>query len=48
VGSSNSSSFGWIASACDRHPLQLSGKPEELWNNDHVRAAYLGGLAAAS
>ncbi len=25
--------------------LLLSGKPEELWNNDHVRAAYLGGLA---
>ena len=28
--------------------LLLSGKPEELWNNDHVRVAYLGGLAAAS
>jgi branched-chain amino acid transport system ATP-binding protein len=27
--------------------LLLSGKPEELWNNDHVRAAYLGGLAAS-
>jgi branched-chain amino acid transport system ATP-binding protein len=28
--------------------LLLSGKPEELWHDDHVRAAYLGGLAAAS
>jgi len=26
--------------------LLLSGKPEDLWHNDHVRAAYLGGLAA--
>jgi branched-chain amino acid transport system ATP-binding protein len=28
--------------------LLLSGKPEELWDNDHVRAAYLGGLAASA
>jgi branched-chain amino acid transport system ATP-binding protein len=28
--------------------LLLSGKPEELWNNDHVRAAYLGGLSASA
>jgi branched-chain amino acid transport system ATP-binding protein len=28
--------------------LLLSGKPEELWDNDHVRAAYLGGLAATA
>jgi len=28
--------------------LLLSGKPEELWNNDHIRAAYLGGLAASA
>jgi branched-chain amino acid transport system ATP-binding protein len=26
--------------------LLLSGKPEDLWHDDHVRAAYLGGLAA--
>jgi branched-chain amino acid transport system ATP-binding protein len=28
--------------------LLVSGKPEELWNNPQVRAAYLGGLAEAS
>jgi branched-chain amino acid transport system ATP-binding protein len=28
--------------------LLLSGKPDELWHNDHVRAAYLGGLAASA
>jgi branched-chain amino acid transport system ATP-binding protein len=26
--------------------LALSGKPEELWRNDDVRDAYLGGRAA--
>jgi branched-chain amino acid transport system ATP-binding protein len=26
--------------------LLVSGKPEELWNNPQVRAAYLGGIAA--
>ena len=26
--------------------LALSGKPEELWRNDDVRDAYLGGKAA--
>jgi branched-chain amino acid transport system ATP-binding protein len=26
--------------------LLVSGKPEELWNDSQVRAAYLGGLAA--
>jgi branched-chain amino acid transport system ATP-binding protein len=28
--------------------LLLSGKPAELWDNAHVRAAYLGGLAASA
>ena len=28
--------------------LLLSGKPEDLWHNDHVRAAYLGGLAVSA
>ena len=28
--------------------LVLSGKPDELWNNDAVRAAYLGGAAAVA
>ena len=28
--------------------LLVSGKPDELWNNDQVRAAYLGGLAASA
>jgi branched-chain amino acid transport system ATP-binding protein len=28
--------------------LLVAGKPEELWSNPQVRAAYLGGLAAAS
>jgi branched-chain amino acid transport system ATP-binding protein len=28
--------------------LLVSGKPDELWNNPQVRAAYLGGLAEAS
>ena len=28
--------------------LVLSGKPDELWNNDAVRAAYLGGPAAVA
>jgi branched-chain amino acid transport system ATP-binding protein len=28
--------------------LLLSGKPDELWHNDHVRAAYLGGLAVSA
>jgi branched-chain amino acid transport system ATP-binding protein len=28
--------------------LLLSGKPEDLWHNDHVRAAYLGGLAESA
>ena len=28
--------------------LLVSGKPDELWNNPQVRAAYLGELAAAS
>ena len=28
--------------------LVLSGKPDELWNNDAVRAAYLGGTAASA
>ena len=28
--------------------LLISGKPEELWNNDQVRTAYLGGLAASA
>jgi branched-chain amino acid transport system ATP-binding protein len=27
--------------------LLVSGKPEALWNDPQVRAAYLGGLAAA-
>ena len=27
--------------------LLVSGKPDELWNNPQVRAAYLGGLAEA-
>ncbi len=27
--------------------LLVSGKPDELWNNPQVRAAYLGGLSAA-
>lgn len=28
--------------------LLVSGKPDELWNNDQVRAAYLGGFAASA
>jgi branched-chain amino acid transport system ATP-binding protein len=28
--------------------LLLSGKPDDLWHNDHVRAAYLGGLAVSA
>lgn len=28
--------------------LLVSGKPSDLWNNDQVRAAYLGGLATAT
>lgn len=28
--------------------LLVSGKPDELWNNDQVRMAYLGGLAASA
>ena len=28
--------------------LLVSGRPDELWNNPQVRAAYLGGLAEAS
>jgi branched-chain amino acid transport system ATP-binding protein len=28
--------------------LLVSGKPADLWNDPQVRAAYLGGLAAAS
>jgi branched-chain amino acid transport system ATP-binding protein len=28
--------------------LLVSGKPEELWHNDQVRKAYLGGLAASA
>ena len=28
--------------------LLISGKPDELWNNDQVRTAYLGGLAASA
>lgn len=28
--------------------LLVTGKPEELWSNPQVRAAYLGGLAAVS
>jgi branched-chain amino acid transport system ATP-binding protein len=28
--------------------LVVSGKPDELWNNEDVRAAYLGGHARAS
>lgn len=28
--------------------LLISGKPDELWNNPQVRAAYLGGLSEAS
>jgi branched-chain amino acid transport system ATP-binding protein len=28
--------------------LLVSGKPDELWNNGQVRAAYLGGLAASA
>ena len=28
--------------------LVVSGNPEELWNNEDVRAAYLGGHARAS
>jgi branched-chain amino acid transport system ATP-binding protein len=27
--------------------LLVQGKPEELWSNPQVRAAYLGGLAAS-
>jgi len=26
--------------------LALSGKPDDLWQNDDVRAAYLGGRTA--
>jgi branched-chain amino acid transport system ATP-binding protein len=28
--------------------LLVSGKPDELWHNDQVRKAYLGGLAASA
>jgi branched-chain amino acid transport system ATP-binding protein len=28
--------------------LVLGGKPDELWNNEAIRAAYLGGLTAAA
>ena len=27
--------------------LMVSGRPDELWSNPQVRAAYLGGLATA-
>ncbi len=29
-------------------PAAGAGKPDELWSNPQVRAAYLGGIAAAS
>jgi branched-chain amino acid transport system ATP-binding protein len=28
--------------------LVVTGKPDELWNNEDVRAAYLGGHARAA
>jgi branched-chain amino acid transport system ATP-binding protein len=28
--------------------LIVSGRPDDLWHNDQVRAAYLGGLAASA
>jgi branched-chain amino acid transport system ATP-binding protein len=28
--------------------MLVSGKPDQLWNDPQVRAAYLGGMAAAS